>query len=369
MEAITKDLEKKMVFLVGPRQVGKTWIAQEIGKRFAHTTYLNYDSAQDRDIIKHERWTPETELLILDELHKMRMWKNFLKGVYDTKPASMRILVTGSARLDAHRKMGDSMAGRYFVHHIMPFSLLELKGTPWQGNLARLLERSGFPEPFLADSAADADRWRLRYAESMVRSDVLDFATIGDVRAMQEVFDALRRSVASPISYRSIAETIGISPITVKRYIEIFEALYILFLVRPFTTKISRSILKEPKVYFFDSGLVEAGGARFENTIAVALLGHSLMREDATGKRWRVGYLRTKEGKETDFALSDDTHMLREIIEAKQSDASPAKNLLYFSERYDVPGTQIVGHLRNDFHANRSVRIADALRYLENLSV
>lgn len=366
-ESITRDLEKKMVLLVGPRQVGKTWLAREIGKIFSRTVYLNYDSLADREKIQAMQWPHDTELLIFDELHKMRGWKNFLKGVFDTRAPTMRILVSGSARLNAHRKMGDSMVGRYFVHHILPLSLKELSGTEWNGDIDRLLLRGGFPEPFLALDPLDFDRWRHRYAENMIRGDVLDFATVEDVRVMQEVFDALRRSVGSPVSFSSIAGMTGSSPITIKRYIGILEALYIIFLVRPYTKKISRSILKEPKAYFFDSGLALDDGARFENMVAVSLLKQNTSRADLLGKNWRVGYLRTKEGKEIDFALSDENNELKEVIEVKLSDDTPSKTLLYFSEKYKVQGTQIVGHLRNDFMAKPSVRIVDATRHLSNL--
>src|ERR1700722_3569610 len=104
---ILKDLEKKIVLLVGPRQAGKTWLAKDIAKGFPHSLYLNYDQIQDREIMEAQSWLPTTDLLILDELHKMNGWKNYLKGIYDTKPSSMRILVTASARLDIYDQLGD----------------------------------------------------------------------------------------------------------------------------------------------------------------------------------------------------------------------------------------------------------------------
>ena len=279
----------------------------------------------------------------------------------------MRILVSGSASLDEHRKMGDSLTGRYFVHHMLPFSLAELVGTDEEGNLKRLLERGGFPEPFLATNVDDALRWRTLYTESMLRTDVLDFASVSDMRAMRDVFELLRRGVGVPVSYSSLSRSVGISPATVKRYIAIFEALYLVFLVRPYTRKIARATLKEPKIYFFDTVLVTSeGGARLENLVALSLLKQVQYRADARGLTGSLGYLRTKEGKEADFTLADEAHELTHIIEVKQSDHAPSKNLLYFSGKYNVPGVQIVGSLRNDFVAG-PVRIADATRYLKGL--
>ncbi len=100
LPAIIEDLNKKMVILVGPRQSGKIWLAKRIARQFSKSFYLNYDQFSDQKIIAEQSWLPSTELLILDELHKMPLWKNYLKGLYDTKPENMRVLVTGSARLD-----------------------------------------------------------------------------------------------------------------------------------------------------------------------------------------------------------------------------------------------------------------------------
>ena len=166
-QAILTDLEKKIVLLIGPRQAGKTWLARDIALAFKKSVYLNYDQVQDRDIIHAQSWLPTTDLLIIDELHKMDGWKNYLKGVYDTKPPSMRILITGSARLDIYDQLGDSLAGRYFRHRLLPLSLAELSQIPEPTNLERLIIRSGFPEPYLAENDIEANRWRLQYINSI----------------------------------------------------------------------------------------------------------------------------------------------------------------------------------------------------------
>ena len=269
IEPIIKDLNKKIVFIVGPRQVGKTWLTLEIGKRFNNTTYLNYDSYEDHQIIKEKSWLQSTELLILDELHKMPGWKNYLKGVFDTKPQNLKIVVTGSARLDIFRQTGDSLAGRFFTHRLMPFSLSELKEDPLSQDIDRFIIRGGFPEPFLVKNPVDAKRWRMQYVDSLLRVDILDFENIHNLKAIQLVFELLKQKVGSPISYKSIAEDVSISPNTVKKYIQIFEALYIVFKITPFSKNIARSLLKEPKIYFFDTGLIKGDkGAKFENLVA-----------------------------------------------------------------------------------------------------
>jgi uncharacterized protein len=188
-----------MVFITGPRQVGKTHLALSIAKDRENAVYLNYDHIPDREIIHKASWLPDTRLLILDELHKMAGWKNYLKGIYDTRPMDMQILVTGSARLETFRQSGDSLAGRFFRHRLNPLSVSELTGSGHE-TIDRLMERGGFPEPYLAESADDANRWRLQYIDGLIRTDILDFEKIHDFRAIQLTLDLLRRRVGSPVS-------------------------------------------------------------------------------------------------------------------------------------------------------------------------
>lgn len=368
-EQIIKDLAKKMVFLVGPRQVGKTWLAKELGKGYLNTVYLNYDSSEDREIIKKETWPEKTDFLILDELHKMKGWKNYLKGVFDTKKENLKIIVTGSARLNTFRQSGDSLSGRFFVHRLLPFSLSETKNLEPKtidNKMERLLERSGFPEPFLTKEVADADRWRNQYIDGLIRTDILDFETIHNFRAMQIVFELLRKKVGSPISYLSLAEDAQISPVTAKKYVEIFESLFIIFRVFPHSKNIARSILKEPKVYFFDTGLVLGdNGVVFENFVASSLLKHALGKTDSTGKKLSLKYLRTKNGQEVDFALTENDE-IKEAIEVKLSDGNLSKNLSFFCEKYELRGTQIVKTLKHE-KSHGNIDIVSAEKYLENL--
>jgi uncharacterized protein len=349
-DAIRHDLEKKMVFLCGPRQVGKTWLAKKIASGISKSIYLNYDRLEDREIILREGWRRDTELLVLDEIHKMKDWKNHVKGIFDTREPHLKILVTGSSRLEMFRQVGDSLAGRFFRHRLLPFSPAELlkANVSTTGTLDQLMLRGGFPEPFLAEEAVDADRWRMQYIDGLIRTDVLDFERIHDFRAIQLVLELLRRRVGSPISYLSISEDAHISPNTVKKYIELFEGLYIVFRVTPFSKNIARSLLKEPKVYFYDTGMVVGNeGARFENMMAVNLQKHAFALQDYKGEAWQVHYLRTKDGYEIDFCLvcGDQAH---HIIEVKVADSSLPRPLRNFHKRYGIKASLVVKELKRE---------------------
>lgn len=365
-QKIIDDLAKKMVFLTGPRQVGKTWLAKDIAGSFDHSVYLNYDSAVHRDIIRKEAWLEDTRLLILDELHKMKGWKNYLKGVYDTRPPGMMILVTGSARLEAFRQSGDSLAGRFFRHRLLPVSPAEASHAGLSGESSRLLSRGGFPEPFLAESDTDADRWRRQYIDGLVRTDILDFERIHDFKAIQMVFDLLRSRTGAPVSYQSISEDVGVAPNTVKKYIQILESLFVIFRVTPYSRNIARSIVKTPKIYFYDTGLVIGDeGTRFENMAALCLLKHVYGREDHFGSDDTLHYLRTKNGAEVDFCLARENRPIL-LIEVKRSEDRAEPALINFSRRYDIPSTQLVLHLKQE-RTDRGVAIRRGMDFLASL--
>ncbi|MDP3286077.1 MAG: AAA family ATPase, partial [Desulfobacterales bacterium] len=139
---LKNDLSQKIVLLTGPRQAGKTTIAQMLVQDF---DYFNYDLAEHRVALMEKSWRRDCELVIFDELHKMKNWKSWLKGIYDTRGLKPPMFVTGSSRLDTARKMGDSLAGRFFQYRLHPFDLKEVKSvfSPEEA-FERLMRFGGF---------------------------------------------------------------------------------------------------------------------------------------------------------------------------------------------------------------------------------
>lgn len=364
---ISQDLKGKIVILSGPRQVGKTTLSKQLNP--SHL-YLNYDSFHDRQIIKKEEWTRNVELVIFDELHKMRNWKSWIKGIYDTEGASPQLLVTGSARLETVKKGGDSLAGRFFSYRLHPLSVNEisliLKEEPREA-LDKILFLGGFPEPYLKASAAWAKRWRRTHIDTILREDLLDLEKVRDVKAIEILIDLLRVRVGSATSYASLANDLQVSPPTIKHWLQILENLFVIFPVRPYSKHIARSLLKEAKYYFFDTGAIEGDlGARLENTVALALLKELHFLEDTTGSKVALHYLRDKEKREVDFMVLIDNKPAM-IIEVKVSDDVFAKSLFRFhSILKEAQAFQIVYNLKKP-KSKDNINMLSAHQFLSHL--
>ncbi|MEI7842040.1 MAG: DUF4143 domain-containing protein [Gallionellaceae bacterium] len=272
--------------------------------------------------------------------------------------------------METFRQSGDSLAGRYFAFRLHPISVKE-----WcaQQNVSpaialdHLLERGGFPEPCLANDAIQADRWRAQYFTDLIREDVLEYSRLHEINTMRLFVELLRERVGSPLSLASIARDLAVSPATLKRYLEILKALYIVFTVHPWHHNIARSILQTPKVYFFDTGLVRGDqGIRLENAVAGMLLKQTHFFQDSRGVEAELNYIRTKDGAEVDFALSA-SGQVTQLIECKLGDNKPHRALTRFAKHFpDSTAVQIVYHLHQEEFRN-GITITDAANWLEQL--
>lgn len=366
---LKKDLDTKIVLLSGPRQVGKTTLSKILYRDF---DYLNFDSEPHRKAIFAQEWDRKKDMIIFDEIHKMKEWKRWLKGIYDVEGNRPRLLVTGSAKLTTFKKMGDSLAGRYFHHRLYPLDFKELKDQfPTDIILERLMSRGGFPEPFLTEEPNFAARWRKTHLDIILRQDLLDLHTIRDLKSIETLIILLQDRVGSPISYQSLAEDLHCDATTIKRWLELLEDLYVIFKVTPYHKNIARSILKNPKYYFFDTGrLSNNPGARFENCVALCLLKECHFLEDTQGKTMNLGYIRNKEKEEIDFIITNNgtpTH----LIEAKWADTTPAKAFRSFGKYLPptVKMIQLVGTTTREFTTPDHIEIRKAETWLTTFNL
>ena len=351
---ILKDLKKKMVFIGGPRQVGKTTLSKALIKAISGPSqYFNWDVDEDRKAIRNKLWATNNQLIIFDELHKYPKWKNWIKGVYDSKPSHQQYIVTGSARLDVYKRGGDSLMGRYHYWRLHPFTLDELptRISP-QESYERLLSLGGFPEPFLSGDEREARRWRRERFDRILREDIRDLEQIRHPQLLSLFVDALRERVGSTVTLTNIAQDLEISPNTAKSWLSLIERMYIGFSIKPLIKNISRAIQKPPKFYFYDNADViekETIGARLENLVATTLLKRLNFIEDYHGYRCQLHYIRDKEGREVDFAVIIDNKLI-DLIEVKTSETNISTSLKYYHQKLKPKRSiQIVGNLKRPF--------------------
>ena len=376
-EPVARDLLDKMVFVTGPRQVGKTTLAKSLAAAFKQPLYLNYDSAIDRQRVTKADWSAKHDYVILDEIHAMPDWKSYLKGVFDTKPGGQALLVTGRARLDTFRQAGESLAGRYFRWRLHPFSVKEF--APQVAGAAQALESllrfGGFPEPLLKGTDGARKRWQNQYFTDLVREDVLEFSRIQEVRSMRLLVEMLRTRTGSPLSFDALGREVGLAANTVRGYIDILEALHVVFLVRPYHRNVARALAKAPKLYFYDWAYVNdtndaspESGARFENLVACHLLKHTQFLTDSDGVSAQLLYLRTTDGKEIDFVLADEAGEATHFVEVKVGDAKPALLLHKAAAEYpQAKATQLVLRAPHAFDSG-VVGIRPAAQWLADLA-
>jgi len=366
---ILEDLKRKMVFVGGPRQVGKTTLAKAVLlSNYPSGRYLNWDYDEDRQDILRKQWSADQEFLVFDELHKFPHWKTWIKGIYDVSHEIHKFLITGSARLDVYRRGGDSLMGRYHYWRLHPFTLDEIPpGISPKEAYQRLMTVGGFPEPFLDGDERAARRWRRERFDRVLREDIRDLEPVRNIQLLGMFLDLLRHRVGSLITISNLAGDLQVSPKTAKAWLEVLERMYLVFSVRPYTRSLPRAVLKPPKVYFFDNGdVIGDEGSRFENLIATSLLKRLHYLEDRDGYRYELRYIRDKEGREVDFVIVKEGR-IEELIEAKYSDETVSKSLIYYTERLKPPGaTQIVAKLRRSFDKGK-VKVIDPISYFQSI--
>lgn len=395
---IWKELsdEKAMIFLAGPRQAGKTTFARQLAAAFSNSVYFNWDLVANKRLLIEKpaffedmnRKDNTRPLVILDEIHKYKKWKNYLKGVYDEFSDRYKLLILGSGRLNVFQKGGDSLAGRYFLFTLWPFTIAELanRRRAFQDFIknpldvqsinqeadrlwSRLARLSGFPEPYLSNKETFYRRWSAGYGQQLIREDIRNMTGIKDVDSMEILFSLIPSRVGSPFSMASLARDIQVSFNSVRDWLGIMESFFLIFRIPAWGKEISRAIIKEKKVYLYDYAHISDESKKFENMVALELWRAVSNWNDLGLGNFGLSYVRNKEKEEVDFLISKEGRPML-LVEAKLSDTQVSGNLLKFQSALRVPAVQVVnkqGVHKASMHQKQNVLVITASQWLANL--
>ena len=368
-QAVTEDVMRKMVFIGGPRQTGKTTLAKHLCKQAGcdlETRYLNWDAAEDREYIIREMFPAGAGFLVLDEIHKYSRWRQVVKGLFDKRGGELQILVTGSAKLDYYRRGGDSLQGRYHFYRMLPLTCAEL-GACSLSAVKDLLAYGGFPEPFLLQSEKQTRRWSREYRSRIIRDDLSDLENVQDVGIIEAMAVRLPDLAGSPLSLNALREDLQVSHQSVSRWMVMLENLYMVFRVPPFGAPRIRAVKKEAKHYHLDWTLIKDKGVRFENLVACHLLKWCYFLQDTEGRDVELRYFRDVDKREVDFVLTEEGKPIH-FVESKTGDKNVAPGLRYLKERFpSVRATQIILEKDLDVFTKEGIRVCAAHRFFDEL--
>ncbi len=346
----------QMVFLSGPRQVGKTTLTTQYRDLFPSFVYLNWDNLEDRkkilDGLPHlpiNTLLAEQPILVLDEIHKFKNWKNYLKGFFDTHKEQIHILVTGSAKLNIFRRGGDSLMGRYFLYHIHPLSVAELLRTEFPttpisspkhiatDTLEALLRFGGFPEPFIKQDALFYQRWQNLRTEQMLKEDIRSLSQVIDLDQLALLTLHLQNQTGQLVNYHNLGNKIQVSDQTIRRWIALLESCFYCFTLKPWGKNISNSLIKMPKIYLYDWSVIQDPGALLENFVASHLYKAVQFWTDMGFGKYDIYFIRDKAQNEVDFLVTQNNEPWL-LVEVKASHKSGlSKHLFHFKEKLKVP--------------------------------
>jgi hypothetical protein len=334
--AIKDFITSKMVFIGGPRQVGKTTLCLQFlsPSNVTNPAYLNWDDLKARSKIKNAEIPVDKKVICFDEIHKFKNWRGIVKGLYDTQKSKHQFLVTGSARLDHYRKGGDSLLGRYRYLRLHPLSLGEFSYDA--KSVKELLKFGGFPEPFFQQSDRNLKLWQKERNYRLVHDDIRDLERVTELTSIELLADNLHTRIGAPLSVNNLRNDLEVHHVTVKKWLQILENVYFSFRISPYGAPKIRAVKKEQKLYLWDWSVIEDPGARFENMVAGQLLKYCHFLEDTEGERMELRFLRDTDKREVDFVVLKNKKALF-AVECKNGEKNLSSHINYFKERTNIP--------------------------------
>jgi uncharacterized protein len=260
--AIQKKVEESLtafpvVGILGPRQVGKTTLAKEILKKFSSSLYIDLELPSDRNKLNDPElflYENKNKLIIIDEIQLKPELFSVIRALVDKDRKNGRFLILGSSSPNLLKQSAESLAGRIFFHNLSTFLISELRED--NSTINRLWIRGGFPDSFLAKNEQASIDWRESFIKTYLERDIPYFGINIPSLQLRRFWMMIAHSHGSIWNASKIASALGVSPPTARHYLDILEETFIVRQLLPFYPNIKKRIIKSPKVYIRDSGLL-----------------------------------------------------------------------------------------------------------------
>ena len=379
---INRILKKKLqthikdypvVALLGPRQVGKSTLAKEIINKHPKGLYLDLEKPSHLNQLKAPEYffqQNKGSLICLDEIQRKPEIFPLLRSLVDERKKRGQFLILGSAGRDLLKQSSESLAGRISYLEMCPFNLLELSEKKQE----RLWLRGGFPRSFLSRNETASLDWRENYIRTFLERDIPQLGYRIPSTIIERLWKMLAYSHGQTLNSSKLASSLGVSSHTVNSYIDILEKTFLIRLLQPFSENLKKRLVKSPKVYIRDSGLLHSllkidtinelfghpvFGASFESFILEQII--------SSLPRWQFYFYRTRSGAEIDLLMIKG---IRRIAVEIKAGKSPVLEKGFWTALEDVKAKEkyIIAPVDTTYTVKDHVKVTKLSQFLKEFS-
>ncbi len=375
-----KEIEESLEYfpvvgIIGPRQVGKTTIAKEISKIIKKET-IYIDLENPRDIAKLHDPVLYFEdnidkCIILDEIQNTPHLFSVLRSMVDLKREPGRFIILGSASPELIRDSAESLSGRIAYIELSPFNLTEVY-KPKQKIIDKLWLNGGFPDAFLMNNPKFTEQWHYNYIKTYIERDLPNLGLKIDKNILNKLLQMLSHIHGDIINYNNLSKSLGLSSNTVKKYVTFFESAFIVRLLQPFHTNMKKRIIKSPKIYIRDTGILHylQNISDKEDLYGNPLIGNSwegfVIEQiiEILPNKYQVYFYRTQDGSECDLVIAKSQKPVASI-EIKYSSAPKlTRGILFAFDDLNSKNNFIVTPDSDDYLLKKNIRVCNIYDFL-----
>ncbi len=345
-ELILTANEFKIVCITGPRQSGKTTLAKY---EFPDKPYISLEDPDIAEIAEKEgrKFLEQfTKGAILDEVHRVPSLFNYLQGIVDKKNTNNQFILTGSNHFLLNEKISQSLAGRVGYIELLPFSLGEMKKN--EKPLEKWLIEGFYP--LVATGKSSNERWLPNYIKTYVERDVRQIRNIENTRLFNKFLLLCAQRASQLLNMNSLAKEVGVDNKTIQAWLNVLESSYIIYFLQPYHTNLNKRVIKSPKLYFYDTGLLcsllqinttsalkknNLYGKIFENFVITEIRKNRYNKEQSGN----MYFFRDSTGNEVDIVIEKNEEIIPiEIKSSKKFMSDDVKGLIWFNKVFRQNG-------------------------------